>query len=403
MQHEPLILANKKGWLGPAVVPPLVAAKKLSLIQQEWVRRRIKLHLLWLALRQYKSWRKAWKVLKQLQAFKEKMYGADGKRKLVYRNGRYWVSMYLPPFPSENFDRYILTEFNRILPHGGAVNHLQQLNFAITNHCPMRCEHCFEWDNLNKHETFTRDELHSMLQQFQQEGLGQISLTGGEPMIRYNDMLQLIKTGSRTTEWWMLTSGFGMNLKKAQALKKAGLSGIVVSIDHYKGEQHDIFRNYWGAFIQAVSAVRYARKAGLLAAVSVCITRQHGNEPFLENYMRHAAAWGADFVQLLEARAAGHYKDQHVELHAKQLSLLGDFYLRMNHDAACRHAVPIVYHGYHQRLVGCLMGGNRSCYVDSAGMVQSCPFCHSHDFNVKAWLQQPLAEREKVSACPIFH
>ncbi len=362
----------------------------------------MKLRVLWLALRQYRSVSKTMYVVRALQQLKEKMYGQSGERKVVYRDGKYWLSMYLPPYPSSNFDRFVLSEFNHILPHKGPVNQLQQLTFAITTHCPLQCEHCFEWDNLNKPETYTRPELESMLDQLQAEGLGQVSLSGGEPMVRYNEMLQLLRHGNGSTSWWMFTSGFGFTVEKAKALKEAGLSGIIVSIDHYDAALHDAFRHYPGAFYNAVAALRYARAAGLVTAASVCITRENCHDAFLEAYIRHAPEWGADFVQLLEARAAGHYAHKEVELTADQQQLLEHFYLRMNHDPTYQDAIPLVYHGFHQRQVGCMMGGNRSCYIDSAGMVQSCPFCHSHDFRVQEWLAQPAGLRSRITGCPLY-
>jgi molybdenum cofactor biosynthesis enzyme MoaA len=48
----------------------------------------------------------------------------------------------------------------------------------------LQCEHCFEWNNLNKSESFTLAELQAVVLKFQQDGIAQFHLSGGEPMVR---------------------------------------------------------------------------------------------------------------------------------------------------------------------------------------------------------------------------
>lgn len=361
-----------------------------------------KLQIVWLALKAYKSVRKARVALGRFIAFKKMIVGGNGKRKLTAKNGKYGFGLYVPPFPSQNFDRFVLTEMNRYIPHNLPVNAHQQINFAITTHCPMRCEHCFEWDNLNKHETFSPGELREIMVTLQQEGLGHISLSGGEPMVRFKDMLELINMGAKTTEWWVLTSGFNLTTEKAHQLKAAGATGIVVSIDHYDPEIHNLFRGHSDAFASASRAVAASAAAGLFTAISVCITRSNANCNFVMKHIEMCYRLGADYVQWLEPRAEGHYRHQDVMLGKESISLLENMFETLNHQPEYEHLPTIVYHGYHQRRIGCQSGGKFSFYVDAAGMVHSCPFCHSHDFKVTDWLKQPLAERGLVTACTAF-
>lgn len=366
------------------------------------VRLRAKLRIACLALKAYKSIKKARVAIGHFIAFKKLIVGGDGKRKLTTKSGKYGFGLYVPPFPSDNFDRFVLTEMNRYVPHQLPVNAHQQVNFAITTHCPMRCEHCFEWDNLNQHETFSLAELKAITTKLQQEGLGHISLSGGEPMVRFKDMLDLIKDGAKTTQWWVLTSGFNLTPHKALQLKEAGAAGVVVSIDHHDPEMHNLFRGHTDAFEHASKAVAASAAAGLFTAVSVCITRSNSNRNFVMKHLEMCYRLGADYVQWLEPRAEGHYRMQDMMLGKEGMELLDNLFETLNHDPVYAHMPTIVYHGYHQRRIGCQSGGKFSFYVDAAGMVHSCPFCHSHDFKVTDWLKQPLAERGLVTACTAF-
>lgn len=396
------ILQNKVTAKKGETAIPFLSRKVPANWECFFVRLIAKLRIAWLALKAYQSVKKARAALGHFMAFKKMIAGGNGKRKLVKKNGKYGFGLYVPPFPSRNFDRFVLTELNRYIPHPLPVNNHQQVNFAITTHCPMRCEHCFEWDNLNHPETFTIEELKRITGTLQNEGLGHISLSGGEPMVRFKDMLELIRNGLKSTEWWVLTSGFNLTAEKAIQLKAAGATGVVVSIDHYDAALHNRFRGHSEAFALATRAVVASVAAGLFTAVSVCITRGNATRDFVMRHMEMCFRLGADYVQWLEPRAEGHFRNCDVMLGKESIALLENMYEKLNHDPAYESFPTIVYHGYHQRRIGCQSGGKFSFYVDAAGMVHSCPFCHSHDFKVTDWLRQPVGDRGLVTACSAF-
>ncbi len=377
-------------------------AKRPARWREFLIRMHVKIRLIRLALRAYESVSKAGDVLVRFLRFKNLVAGRSGKRKIVVKNGKAWFGPYIPPFPSAAFDRFILTEYNRYAPHALPVNTFQQVNFAITTHCPMRCEHCFEWDNLNKPETFSLQELKELTGKMQQQGLGQISLSGGEPMVRFEDMLELIRSGNRDTQWWVFTSGFNLTNEKARQLKKAGAAGVLISIDHFDPALHNLFRGHKHAFFHASRAARAAADAGLLVGVSVCVTRPNANRTFLLQHAKMAASFGADFIQWLEPRAEGHFRNSDVLLHPGQIAEMESLFLELNHNPAFRNYPSIIYHGYHQRRAGCPSGGRFSFYIDAAGIAHSCPFCHSHDFHIWDWLSRPPEERVGVTPCKFF-
>ncbi|WP_158860206.1 radical SAM protein [Lunatibacter salilacus] len=364
------------------------------------LRMRVRMHIVFLAFKVYRSIKKVKLVFSEIMKIDRKISG--GKRKYVLKNGKYWIGLYMPAFPSKNFDRYILSEMNRFVPHTFAVNNFQQVNFAITTKCPMRCEHCFEWDNLNLHETFTKDELKNVISKLQARGLGHISLSGGEPMVRFNDMLELIGDADKSTAFWVLTSGFNLDFSRAQKLKQAGATGVIVSLDDITPEKHNRFRGHNQAYQLATKAAQATNQAGLMLAISVCVLRENANAAFLTSHAEAATAMGADFIQWLEPKAEGNFRGKDVTLSTEQIIEMEKSFLSLNHDAQYLHIAPIMYHGYYQRRLGCLSAGKSSFYVDSRGMVHSCPFCHSSDYQIMDWLNNADPKMNKISACPSY-
>lgn len=362
----------------------------------------INFHIAYLAWKAYKSIKKVRLISQYFKEFNQKLYTNQKRRKYVKKGGQYLVGMYIPPFPSQNFDRLVLTEMNNVIPHNLPKNTYQQVNFAITTKCPMRCEHCFEWDNLNLKESFSLEALKKIVGTLQKNGLGQISLSGGEPMVRFKEMLELISSSSKTSAWWVLSAGFGLNEEKAKALKEAGTTGVVISLDHYEPDLHNQFRGYKGAFDHAIKGIHAANSAGLFVALSVCLTKFTANRYFLYRYAALANELEVDFIQWLEPKAEGHYRGKDVLLSEGHISILEEVYEELNNSKEHQKAPQVLYHGYYQRRLGCLSGGKYSLYIDARGMVHSCPFCHSGDFHIMDMLNMPVIGKGKVTKCESY-
>ncbi|HEY1113441.1 MAG TPA: radical SAM protein [Chitinophagaceae bacterium] len=352
-----------------------------------WVRYRVRLHILLLALGSYPSWAQAIKATRGMMRFKEEVYGG-GDIKMVRCGRQYYFSIYAPGYPSAAFDDYIRSELHRFVPMARKANRLSFLFFAVTRRCPLQCEHCFEWERLNGEETFTQPELQAVVAHYQQEGVSQFHLSGGEPMVRFSDLEALIAGADKKSEFWILTSGLNLTRENARRLKSAGATGVVVSLDHFDAGAHNTFRGSRHAHQWVVDAVRHAREAGLVVAVTVCATRSFTTPENLLHYAEYVRSLGVAFIQVLEPKAVGRYQGRKVSLDWQQLQVLEDFYTTLNFDPRYKDYPVVLYHGYHQRRIGCLSAGSRNLYIDSEGFINACPFCQSRSYHVREVLHR---------------
>jgi len=371
--------------------------------KRKWVDIRVKLTFLRIALKCYHSPVTSIRVIRRLLAFKQAINGKKGLRRCVKTDGHYYFSMYIPGFPSAIFNQYIRTELYRLLPHRQPINHLQVMQLAITSRCPLKCEHCFEWENLNQSDPFTTEELWQLIKKFSAEGLGLLHLTGGEPMVKFIRLTELISRCAGEQEIYVLSSGLNLTPENARILKRAGATGVIISLDHVDPAEHNLFRGTGNAYNNAVEAVVNAREAGLVTALSICVTRAFISPANLLAYAELAKDLGVGFVQLLEPRAVGHYADKNVELNKEELALLEKFYLIVNTHDRFRDYPVFLYHGYHQRRLGCMSAGNRLLYIDSAGNIDACPFCQTRSNEAMAIISGKLKVKEiKFNGCPAF-
>lgn len=370
--------------------------------RRKWIDIRAGLHIIMLAIKNYGSLHHAIKVVKALYHLKKSVLGGI-QTKIIKLNGKYYHYLYAPGYPSKAFDNYIEAEFHRILPLKKKTNKLTFIIFSITKKCPLQCEHCLEWGNLNKPESFHLNDLKAVVSKFQNDGISQFHLSGGEPMVRMKDLEQVISHGAKASEFYVLTSGFNFTSDNAKALKEAGLTGVIISLDHFDPEMHNKFRGFKNSFNNVMDAVHNAKEQQLLVALSICVTRSFITWDNLMQYARLARQLNVAFIQLLEPKAVGHYEGKDIFLNKDHLDTLNKFYLTLNFDPAYAEYPIVAYHGYHQRTVGCFSAGNRMLYIDSEGYVNACPFCHTKNYNIRdAIITDPGKNENETIVCPQF-
>jgi MoaA/NifB/PqqE/SkfB family radical SAM enzyme len=118
--------------------------------------------------------------------------------------------------------------------------------------------------------------------------------------------------------------------------------------------------------------------------------------------MDFAHSLGVHFVQVLEPKNVGHYDHKDVLLASKHIQELDTVFKQVNHSPAYSQYPTMLYHGYHQRRVGCF-SGSRSVYVDSIGDVHACPFCHTKSYNIIELLRKGNEKLPvKENKCPRY-
>jgi len=342
------------------------------------------------------------RTMNALVALKRSVIGAQRIAKKVNVDGRYFWDLYVPGWPGQTFREYFKGEMNRISPLQGKANRFTNVFLAITKKCPLHCEHCFEWEALNKADTLSLEDLRRIVHRFYQMGISQIQLTGGEPMLRLDDMIEVISTAPGKIDFWVLTSGVNFNATNAHRLKEAGLTGVVVSMDHFDPEAHNRFRGNQHSFALVQEAVKHAIEANLVTALSICVTRSFVTEANLMAYAELAKKMGVAFIQVLEPKPVGHYAGKDVVLHEEQTRILDEFYQKMNFDEAYAGYPIVCYHGYYQRKVGCFGSGSRSVYVDTDGEVMPCPFCRRKAVHSLAPEMKEVVDQMQKTGCHTF-
>lgn len=350
--------------------------------EMHFVHFRLRLTLLFIIMGCYNNpldWLRAIRYLIQLR---RKFLGDSEILKLAYAGGKYYMGLYTPGWNGKGYRQFIASQLNDFKPIQGKANRLNTVFLAVTKKCALQCEHCYEWDNLNKKDILSAESIGSMVNRIQQSGASQVQFLGGEPLLKIDTVLQVLEKADKTTDFWVVTSGFKLTGANAAALKQAGLTGVIVSLDHHVPEKHNAFRGFRDAYYWAEEAVKNARENNLVVALSLCATREFICEGNLLDYMELAKRLGVSFVQVLEPKPVGHYKGQEVLLQPVHIKKLEAFFIRMNFCKDYASYPIVTYHGFYQRRSGCFSAGVKGMYVDTNGDMNACPFCQKKSGNV---------------------
>jgi MoaA/NifB/PqqE/SkfB family radical SAM enzyme len=371
-----------------------------------WIRSKLHLYIIARALKLYINPIRAFSELRSLISLRSKVHASIRISKFIRSGKRYFWNADYCGYPSENLKDLLKNEFyrNSKLKKPGFKKpvHLQTLIWGITNRCPLSCSHCYEWDNIAQTDSLDMAKLKDILGIFKTNGIRHIQFSGGEPMVRFNELVELVKEASTSMDCWLLTSGFSLTFKKACALQEAGLIGAHISLDHWEAKSHNAFRNNEKSYLMVIDAVRNCLDAGIMVGLSLCATREFVTKDNLMKYATLAKNTGVNFIRILEPRAVGKLANQQVGLDKQQVELLSGFAIRLNTHPQYKDFPIVTFFGYHQRKMGCFGAGNRYVYVDPNGDLHACPFCRGRMGNV---LEEPfntILERVKSAGCHLF-
>lgn len=114
----------------------------------------------------------------------------------------------------------------------------------VTYRCPLHCAFCFNpVDFATQEQELSTDGWLRVLREARELGSVQCGFSGGEPMLR--DDLELLVGEAKSLGYYtnLLTTGVGLNEKRALALKAAGLDHVQLSFQDSTRESNDFLSN----------------------------------------------------------------------------------------------------------------------------------------------------------------
>src|SRR5262245_39639281 len=142
---------------------------------------------------------------------------------------------------------------------------LGNLRLSVTDRCNLRCQYCmperdYVW--LPRRDILDFEEIGRLVDVFGGLGVERVRLTGGEPLVR-RDLPDLVRQlAARKLSDLALTTNGVLLADQADALKKAGLHRITVSLDTLQPERFRALARF-DELPRVLAGIRAAARAGL--------------------------------------------------------------------------------------------------------------------------------------------
>ncbi len=189
---------------------------------------------------------------------------------------------------------------NPVPTHGQPLWLLAELTYK----CPLQCPYCANpLDFANRSSELSTAEWLKVFEEGRKLGAVQLGFSGGEPLVR-QDLVELIK-GARELGYYsnLITSGVGLNERKVEAFREAGLDHIQVSFQAADESVNNMLAGSQKAFEQKLKMAREVKAQGYPMVLNF-VTHRH-NIDQIDRIIELCVELEADYVELATCQYYG--------------------------------------------------------------------------------------------------
>lgn len=208
---------------------------------------------------------------------------------------------------------------------------LGSLRVSVTDRCNLRCRYCMpeqEYVWLPKQAILTFEEITRLVRIFASLGVEKVRLTGGEPLLRHDlPTLTAMLAGIPEVRDLALTTNGLLLAKHAEALRRAGLGRVTVSLDTLRPERmRELARSDRHADV--VAGIGAARAAGFERVKLNTVVIRGVNDDELADLIEFARAHDAEirFIEYMDVGGATGWSAQQVFSQREILEVLSARY-----------------------------------------------------------------------------
>jgi len=244
-----------------------------------------------------------------------------------------------------------------------------------TSSCNLKCKGCWAAD-YQKNSNLSYEKLDELLTEAKKIGVIEILMTGGEPMMRKDDILKLCRKHNKLT-FGLFTNGTLIDEDFADEMVKLGNLNVYISIEGFR-EETDMRRGN-GTYDKVIAAMDLLKKKDLGFGFSICYHSKNwqtvSSDEFLDFLFEKGAWFGwmftylpigsdADVSLCCSADQRAHVKRKIEEYQKEKRFTIIDF--------------PNSGH----KSIGCVAAGNDFAHINANGDLEPCAFCHYSDVNI---------------------
>ncbi|WP_425452792.1 GTP 3',8-cyclase MoaA [Ammoniphilus oxalaticus] len=158
---------------------------------------------------------------------------------------------------------------------------LKDLRISVTDRCNFRCQYCMpaelfgpDFAFLPRQKLLSFEEMTRVTRVFASLGVDKLRITGGEPLMRKDlpEFIEMISKVEGIRDIAMTTNG-SLLAQQAQALKKAGLHRVTVSLDSLDEERFGKMNGRGISVTRVLEGIEAAASEGLGVKINMVVQK----------------------------------------------------------------------------------------------------------------------------------
>ena len=240
----------------------------------------------------------------------------------------------------------------------------------------MHCTGCWAAEYGNK-LNLSFEEIDSIIRQGKELGVYMYIYTGGEPLVRKNDLIRLCEKHSDCqflafTNATLIDESFADDMLRVKNFIPAiSLEGFETATDGRRGN---------GVYQKVVRAMNILKEKKLPFGISACYTSQNLDSISSDTFLDQLVEWGARFIWYFHYMPVGNDAVPALLPNPQQREQM---YHRIRAIRASKPIFAMDFQNDGEYVGGCIAGGRRYLHINANGDVDPCVFIHYSDSNIR--------------------
>ena len=211
---------------------------------------------------------------------------------------------------------------------------LKDLRISVLDRCNLRCTYCMPEESLHAKGVFLRPhyllsdgEIEMLVRVFVRLGVHKVRLTGGEPLLRpgFVELVSRISAIEGITDLALTTNAILLP-RHAQALKKAGLGRITVSLDSLDESVFQQMAGFRGSVKEVLDGIKAAEQAGFRNLKINTVVQRKINDHTVVDLVAHFRNSGhtVRLIEFMDVGNVNHWNREQVVPSADLLKVIHD-------------------------------------------------------------------------------
>lgn len=248
-----------------------------------------------------------------------------------------------------------------------------------TSACNKNCKGC--WSAEYGHKlNLTYEEMDDVVNQCVKLGTHFFMFTGGEPLIRKDDILRLCEN-HRDCTFLAYTNSTLVDRKFCEDMKRVGNITLALSIEGT--EESNDYRRGDGSYGEVMKAMELLKESGCLFGISVCYTSKNIEYVTSEDFIDLMIEKGVKFGLYFNYMPLGSGAVPELIPSPDQRIYMYKWLRKMRNSETGKPMFVMDFQDDGEYVGGCIAGGRRYFHINSAGDIEPCVFIHYSDSNIR--------------------